>query len=185
MSDAKAIRVEVEYDDGVLERATGEEATEIWRHYSGPKLKPVPKSERDQDLQARLALVLREVAGHFPRLDWSMDGELLLARCNCGAQFSINFYGDWGWIAEWQQHILSLHPDYEKALAEHDAALRAAYEKSVRNANAILDDNQKLEADNAALRELLDWALLYGHFGETEQDEANLAKARALLGEKS
>lgn len=55
MSEKKAVRVEVEWDDGTLERATGKDAAVIWdkiasaivmdaihgRPYNGPQLKPV------------------------------------------------------------------------------------------------------------------------------------------------
>jgi hypothetical protein len=55
MSDVKTVRIEVEYDDGMIERAEGDEAAEIWRAvngsftlqhihgmpYRGPKLKVV------------------------------------------------------------------------------------------------------------------------------------------------
>ena len=58
MADKKVIRIEIEYDDGSMERATGKDATKIWsaiesgfvmRHihgmpYDGPQMKPVDRS---------------------------------------------------------------------------------------------------------------------------------------------
>lgn len=55
MSELKAIRIEVEYEGGYLERATGDDAAQIWKAiegafamqhihgmgYKGPRMKPV------------------------------------------------------------------------------------------------------------------------------------------------
>ena len=61
MSKRKAVRIEVEYDDGLLERAEGEDAAQIWKAieagfvfkhihgmpYLGPQMKTiVPAQER-------------------------------------------------------------------------------------------------------------------------------------------
>lgn len=70
-------------------------------------------------------------------------------------------------------------PDLDKALAEHDAALLAQCSKecteSLAAAGCVV---QKLEADNAALREALRMAL------EFMPDIPSKAEARALLEEK-
>lgn len=57
MEERKIVRIEIEYEDGAIERATGDDANEIWRRiigmivfqhihgmeYDGPKLQPVSK----------------------------------------------------------------------------------------------------------------------------------------------
>lgn len=59
MSSKKVIRIEMEYEDGEISRAVGEDASEIWkqiegmivmesihgRPYTGPKMVPVAKPE--------------------------------------------------------------------------------------------------------------------------------------------
>jgi hypothetical protein len=67
MSDKTVIRIEIEYSDGTLERATGEDANKIWaaieggfalQHihgmtYTGPKLiaveRPAAQREREEE----------------------------------------------------------------------------------------------------------------------------------------
>jgi len=55
--ERKVVRIEIEYDDGTIERATGDDASEIWRNvegaflmrhihgmpYNGPKMKIVER----------------------------------------------------------------------------------------------------------------------------------------------
>lgn len=57
MDERKVVRIEIEFEDGDIERATGEDATQIWKAieqgfvfkhlhglpYTGPKMQPVPK----------------------------------------------------------------------------------------------------------------------------------------------
>ena len=61
MNDERAVRIEVEWDNGRIERAEGEDATTIWRAiqggfamnqlhgmpYNGPKMKVIKDAERD------------------------------------------------------------------------------------------------------------------------------------------
>lgn len=62
VSDKKIVRIEIEYDNGDVERATGDDAAEIWRSiesafvmqhihgmtYGGPKLIPVARSGKSE-----------------------------------------------------------------------------------------------------------------------------------------
>lgn len=62
MSEEKAVRIEVEWDNGRIERAEGEDAAKIWdaiqggfvmghihgMTYSGPKMKVIRDAEREE-----------------------------------------------------------------------------------------------------------------------------------------